>query len=473
MSTPHWFYIVAAALGTSIGILVPSTWFLVLGGSALYIALLWIHSPSLRTAFLHSALYSLIVSAAGIIWFWDAYPLGWMGLEHDTTAVWLLLLAWGSASVAMSVGPTITGVALWALRTQRYRVFLAGLLFVLAEELRMWGFALLTYAPASPLGPHLSVGAVGYALSESPLLLQFASLGGVHILSGLVGASAALVVLYVQHPPSKKQIALMLTSISLILLCVSMYRFQQASISERAPLSVALVSTQFPVGTQPDASYTAHMLAEALAHKPDIVVFPEGFSVTVGTSTTQSSETVVVSSGHGAVMGQTSYTVDLIYDSTTRGRLATQHKEFLMALGEYTPRIAGPLFSVLGSKRVTDYLDSHRAISMRGSEDVVISVGDHTVAGLLCSEALSPYLYRPMAARGATVLIAAANPSWFGYSHVLYEKMVQVAQVHAVENNAYYIQASNVLPSFIISPRGELIDSSGWGTASVLYGTIR
>lgn len=469
-------YVLAAALCTGTGLMVPTLWPLTLLGIALYLYIQWTHTARPSQAFANSILFTVTVSGFSVWWFTDAHPLDWLSLGNDSVPLAVLTITLLVTTLALSIGPSVVGLALWFVRANTYRILLAGFIFVLADELRMWGFALLTYSPDSLFGPHFSVGSIGYALSESPHLLQLASYGGVHILTFfavLIAGSIAVIAARVRGRIEWLVVSMVIISCTVIPV-VSIQT--TVSMGDREPLDVVLVHTSEPIGSLPPTEKrTKELLHAALALRPDVVVFPEQYRASAAVAdlpaADKKSESIVISADHTPV-GNGDYTVDLVYDSTTRGRIAVHHKTFLMALGEYSPLAASPLYAPLANERINSYLASVRAVKPQGTETTIVPYASWKLGGLLCSETLSPHLYKRLARSGATVLINSANPSWFRSSPMLHKKLLQIARVHAVENRAYFLQASNELPSYALSPLGDMIAKSSEDTELVSI-TIR
>ncbi len=96
------------------------------------------------------------------------------------------------------------------------------------------------------------------------------------------------------------------------------------------------------------------------------------------------------------------------------------------------------------------------------------------IGSLLCSDLLSPSLYRTLSHReGAQILVNLANQFWFHHSHTLYWKTVQMARVHAIQNRSPFILANNAAPSFALDRRGNFIAESDWGKTKALYVSVR
>jgi len=99
-----------------------------------------------------------------------------------------------------------------------------------------------------------------------------------------------------------------------------------------------------------------------------------------------------------------------------------------------------------------------------------VSVHGVRIAGLLCSDIVSPYLYRKFVQeQKPDLLINLANHFWFHGSRTLHSKTLQMARVHAVQNRLPMIVANNVAPSFALDPAGRVIAQSSWGARGVLY----
>ncbi len=463
-----------AGLLTAIGSTFGSLWFLAIAGMALFIYQLWFQTSTRKDALLLGSIYSLVVSGAGIIWFFDAYPLDWLGIHGALSQGLVLFLAWLVVSLSLTVGPALAALVLWHIRTSPYRIVIAAVLWILAEEARMWGFAFLTFSHASLIGPHFSIVSLGYVLANSPFLLQLATHGGLAALTFfavLLSGSIAVVASGTIAVRERWLIAILLVGMLLLPLWYGLNKRDEV---KTAPLSVVLVSTK-DTADEPthDTLQSSELVRKALNlyPRPDLVIFPENYAVSGEVAlhkTDKENEVLFISSEKKIAESGGTYTVDLVYDSTSDGRLATYHKQFFMPLGEYAPTLSIPLFSLVQNESVNRYLKKLSGLTSKGEGFVTVEYKGQVVGGLLCSESISPYLYKQLAKQGATVLVNSANPAWFRGSSILNEKLIRIGRVQAVSNHAYYLQASNDLPSFALSPTGEMLASSSTDDVELL-----
>jgi apolipoprotein N-acyltransferase len=467
--------ILLAGLLVGIGATYSVLWFLALAGMALYLQRIWFATTTWKSALLQGFLFSFIVSGASIGWFFDAYPLDWLGIHGTFAQAAVLFLAWFVVSLSLTVGPAGMSVLIWLTRTSQYRIILAGLLWVLAEEARMWGFALLTFSPASLIGPHFSVTSIGYLFANSPFLLQIASWGGLSMLTLCVVVFAGALASMVCARGDKREKYLAGLLVGTVLALPLLYGvFLKGPINTGNPLRVLLVSTKDVADNSSHNEKDVTELvtrAAARSPRPDLVIFPENYAVSdhvAALGQQNESEILFISSEKSTSPTDTGYTVDLTYDSTTRGRVATYHKQFFMPLGEYAPTLSIPLFSLVKNESVDQYLHKLSGLTSKGQGFVTVPYKGRVLGGLLCSESISPYLYTQLSKQGATVLINSANPAWFRGSPTLHEKLLRIGKVQAVSNHAYFLQASNDLPSFAISPTGAVIASSSWDSVELL-----
>ncbi len=72
-------FILTASLITAIGIAVPSLWFLVFPGLALFLFLLQTRTERMSSAATYGLIYGTVTAGAATIWFWDTLPLSFLG----------------------------------------------------------------------------------------------------------------------------------------------------------------------------------------------------------------------------------------------------------------------------------------------------------------------------------------------------------------------------------------------------------
>jgi apolipoprotein N-acyltransferase len=244
-------------------------------------------------------------------------------------------------------------------------------------------------------------------------------------------------------------------------------------IPEQEKLTAALIATDIPVG--PAGGENRYIVVPAA----DIIVLPEEFRLNPPfadahekrvyfESLFHGRDVLVMSGNHVPAQNSPGYDIALLFDDESGTTLGTYMKRFLMPGGEYMPHAMLAVFQLAPDSGITRYLGSIPQIAPEPTDLVAVPFGNRTVGGLICSDFLSPQLNRALSTRhGANVLINSANPAWFHHSPILYTKTLQVSKTHAVQNRAYYLQASNGAPAFAIDPEGNVIAESAWRQTSV------
>lgn len=470
----------AASVAAVLGITYAACWVLAPIGLMLFFYDLWT-ARSWKGAFWRGFVFGLATGGAGIWWFWDTLPLDWLGLAGSHNGWPFVLLSWGPVTIMFACVTAVMAIPLWKVRSLPYASLAAALLWAITEEARMWGFSILTYADRGLLGPHFSATSIGYPLAENPYLLQLAEGGGVFFLNGVTALIALVGVAALRRTGDRALHTDRIgASFALILiLLVPLVSGYQARAYE--PLVTALIATDIPVGTVGGENRFKEVLERAVAEVPDadLIVLPEEFRLNPPFTSAdekqayfsglfEGRDVLVVSGKHVPAHKSPGFDITLLFDDETGATRGTYVKRFLMPGGEYMPHAMLAVFKLAPDSGLSRYLNSIPQIAPERTELVAVPLGERVVGGLVCSDFLSPQLNRELAVRhGANVLVNSANPAWFHYSPSLYTKTLQVSKVHAVQNRAYYLQASNGAPAFAINPKGELVAESSWRQTSV------
>lgn len=465
-----------------LGILFAEAWVLApLSLVLLFSALRHPETTRLRGAFI-GFLYGLGTAAAAIWWFWDTLPTDWLGITDPRAGFFAVGATWLLIASAMALPVAAFGAFATILRGMRYELPLAVLLWLIAEEGRAWAFAIVTYDEQSLFGGHFSVAQIGYPLAENSYLLQAASLGGVFALSSIAALAAyALAMLLVRVGSTRTRVAF--GGIVLALL-FPLAGHLVAPIYGTHEIAVAVANTYVPAGSTAGGAEVRAALEDAYASRADLVVFPEGIGPDrawkdpeerrVGVSSAfPEKDALLVSGRYGSARADGAH-AEVLYESAQRGEIARYEKLFLMPMGEYPPAAARAFFSLLGSEVVNDYVATLDKSISKGDRLVAVPWADTTLGALLCSETISPYLFSTLAQQhDARVLMNLENAAWFHGSPTLYAKMRQIGRIHAVANRAWFVQAGNGSPSFVIDPSGRVAAENTWGDTRTLVVSMR
>lgn len=468
------------SLGLSaLGIALPSLWFLLPVGFSLFLVELIRYTGTLSGALYRGIAFAGIVSGSAVIWLLEAFPIGWIGIDSPSAQMAIVVAVWLYVIFSLTPAAIIGCGVIWKMRRVPFFPFVAALIWALVEQGQMWGFALATWSPHSFFGPHFSFASLGYVLTESPLLLPAAyPFGSIGLTFLLVLVAAAVAQAIASQTIQSYRATLLPMIVAVLLVSVPTLLPKTDPLFESNNLEVALVSSTIPIGGQA-AAYAPKiesLIEQAFAdgQQPDVVVLPEGLGLAYAypspevrkikvAELTQSEPTVFIYSGRDSMEGASAIG-RIAYVNERLETLGTYQKMFLMPLGEYVPLTWLPLLSLLQSK---DSLDNSYASRVEEAINPGTTLNPVSVHGvrfgtLLCSDLASPSLYQTLSRKGADVLVNSANQNWFHESRPLFWKNLQIARVHAVQNQTYFLSANNGSPSYALRPDGSVMALSEW-----------
>lgn len=478
------FLLLVASTLASSGLVFPVVWYVAPIGLGLFFYVL-LEARSWKRACVYGLMFGSIAGGSAISWFWDTLPLTWLKLASPSYAWWLVAISWGSVALVFGVVTAcFAPVFRRALTIPYLNVIANALLFAVYEEARMWAFSLWTYAPRSLLGAHFSPAAFGYPLTENTFLLQVAEGGGLWYLNILVALGAGVIALGIRFFYKKIELPQLSLGAALILIILiyplfSPYRENTPHDSVR----LALVVSDIPINHPPNdpAAYLT-LLKRIASSTPsvDIIALPEEDQLESAFPDEQTKKAemqkifgdrkVLIMGPRHTKAADEGNNVGLVFESEDGTVLARYAKRFMMPNGEYIPYTGYLAFSLRkdqGLDRYYTYVPDAKATS---TPLAVVDFKSYRIGGLICSDILSPQLYRELGRDyGANVLVNIANHSWFHHSEILKNKLLQIAKVHAVQNRAYFFQAANGAPSYAIDPRGNIIGISPVRAKGVLF----
>lgn len=487
MDTVAARYLSAAGAGALIGVcfFFGAAWPLSLIGIAILIALS-VAARTKRAAFVYgtlcgSVLYGCLFGGIGA----SLFPFDWYGIGGFWLQVAVVGVSWLGASVVLGSSIGICAVLVRSLKTGSwFDLLLFPSLWILCEYLAAYIFYVYMLGPGSFFGPHFTLGYVGYFLAEDTLLLQFAWLGGVYLLS--FSAVFFATILALLYRTREKRLALL--GLGIVLVWVGGYAFMmfftpEKGESQTESLSIAVISRYMePTLVQTDAFVQKRYEELRDAVLPlrgiDMIVFPENaafirtllqeentedFALIQKTGSTAQSPTLVDSSDavSNGVFG--SYVTFLSPQERHFGQ-----KQFLLTFGEYVPYLYQFALELFGGERLTQRVVEARNY-VPGKEIPSAWVRGALIAVRFCDEVMSPLLYRTQVQEGAQLLINISSLSWFRGSPFVYEHMQRVAKVRAVESSRYFVQSGNMAPAFVLDHHGRIVAETSSSAVDVLH----
>lgn len=450
-----------------LGMAFPPLWFLPIVGVLGYFAASRL-SSTIKAALLHGLLFGVIASMGGVWWFWDTIPLTWISIPEGPTQFLLVGMVYSLAVLALALPFMLGALLIRSVPSAWYRPLVLALLYVLIEEVRMWSFALFFLGAETSLAPHFSIAGLGYALTESTLLLPLAQLG--HF--GLNGFIALLAATFLE----RKRLPVLLGGAVIVLSLVGTH-LSLPPLPTGETIRVGLISTNVPAGPFALPGFITQQMQEAEDAGAEVLAIPEGLGLAkfLDREARQQWYETVFEGRNGLVVSASvvpeengTERGELIYETVTDGIIASQDKIFFVPMGEYLPPLVEAAISVVGTENLGGYSSYLGNRLVPGSTLTPATYEGIRFGSLLCSELLSPYLYPKLAAQHTDLLLNLANNSWFHSSRLLHERLQQLAKTHALKNRQWFLVASNGSPSYAIDPRGRVVSESAWGANTPL-----
>lgn len=352
--------------------------------------LVYTYVCSYREAALAGLLLGLATSGAGLISLLEMMP----ATTSETFLPTLLttVLLWSIPTLALSIPTICVALGVYALKENSFLPLILPFLLLLNEEGKMWAWTLVSYGPGAILEPHLSITALAYALSENPLTLSVASLGGLPVLTLFLGCMASGIALCISlytHAHKKKT---WLVSLGVLVLTVgamlTLTLTHATSRTGERSVSAMLLSSYY--GT--DSFTPLHI--DTTQPPPDIFILPEG--KTLAMLLTNADEVriwlkdALVIRSFEAVEQSGTRRHRVSYE---RGEEVIQahDKHFIMPYGEYIPTLSRLFINRIQHSDISS-IAADSAI-VHGNTLSTASVKNETVGALLCSEIFSPHLY--------------------------------------------------------------------------------
>ena len=443
----------------------------------------------------------LIFSGVTTSWFLLASVADWVGTEKKIVIILILALTWLCYVILASFFCGIVAYLFFRLKSKNWLdIFLFPSLWVIFEYLRAWGLTIFTLGPGSLSGPHYTLGHLGYAAANSPFLF-LAGFGGVYILSFFIVLVNYLIfffLVYFKKPFfSKRNLTKFGIAFSVIFLAFLAAHFQNTlNISDarnKKSIPITIIQTNFPSLF----SYTPQQEKEFLDIKldlfrqasqekewPRIIVFPEHSnfleklnffypSFLSSENAMNGKQALVIDSGWHSSENTGAAVTRLIYlDFQTQGIINSYDKMLLMPVGDYLPYFLTAILNLTGHQDWIVNMEMSRGYE-RGNELTVVEYNGVKIGGLMCSEVISPYLYRGLARNGAEILISVASDAIFQGDRLLLGQLLAIAQTRAAENNRYFIQAANQGNSFVIDNQGNIVVKTERVDNEIINGEVK
>ena len=420
-----------------------------------------------------------IKSLCAISWFWHTYPIP----SFETTADWLQLFSigfyWVSASVCLGTGGAIAGFVFYKIKphvTAKMLMFIFPLLWAVSEIGGSLMFAIGSYGDGGSLNVVFSFGYLGYLVGNHELLLMFAKLGGVYVLS-IIGAFVGylLFVGWNHLPKNKAGMILVCVAGGLLISDSTVFTTPYVPPEASSAVRVAVIDTRFGgeefYSRVDKYEYKSQVvfqaITDALALNPTHILLPEDsrfFNLTIPPETVYRTfrfvksdpEVVIVDSGRLGLPNNTAVLRASIYDGINKN-IYTADKQYLVPHGEYLPYYTTLSLRLLGMNEVAGKL--FERFSYRPGPYKSQALFPSDIPGVLfCFESVDPRGVRRLLNDRAVPFIAhPVSHAWFHESKMLWDQLDVMLKIQAVWNGVPIVSAGNMVTGALYTSDGQKV----------------
>lgn len=422
-------------------------------------------NTSLKKSFLAGLITGFIFFAGNVmLWAFDTFPLGWLGIENNFLGFFLLLLLWLLVNIFLATFVGLFSLSYFFLKRQNFWDFLLiPSLWVIFEYLRTWSLGIFFLGRESLLGPHWTLGNLAYSLAKNPAMLNFSAIGGIYLVSFLAVLTNALLFSFLEKPNQK------LIIFFFLLIFLSYFWPLDHHSMKGKTFQIALLQTKFPPSLEqtPAISWAnfqvqQELMAEAFKINPDfdVLVLPENVPF-VFPSPVKTKDFLIIDSERSIAR----------FYHLKKGTLDQYQKILLVPIGDYLPyfiRWPGGLIN----RQWLEKIESKRT-RQKGQQIKVLSDQEFFQAGVLfCSEVFSPGLHRQFVQKGAQILFNLGSLGFARGSKFLDDQIQAMLQFRAAENSRYLARTTNFGRSYIIGPKGEIVAQTATLDSQILLAEV-
>ncbi len=432
----------------------------------------YLETESGKQLFLGLLIFATLKYAGGIIWFWQVYPLEWLGLERGLGQLSLIGLYWLVTSLVLGLGFAIVLYGFkFAIKQRLVWLWLLPIVWVIAELFASWLFSVYSLGPMIEPNAKFSFGYLGYLLADSSWL-QLSQWGGVYILTAFgVGLVSWCYFLYARL--FKKELLLGLIGFSLVLgMAFSVWTFE----SSQSDLVVKSINTQFDgVGlmTNDGVKRKKLMLLEYVTEalkddEVDILLLPEDSRFTLAfPDPSFALQFLMANSNRDVVLVDSTTMVDsrgelvlraFIYDTKVE-MVYVVDKQYLVPQGEFMPYLHGWLLEKVMSRDLLERAQGQRFVPGVFSDYDMVS--NEVPPVLFCFESVSPTgVKNLLSQQPASVVLHQVSHGWFNHPTILWFNLERMLKVQAVWNQVTIIEAANMKTGKTYLPNGVVLENS-------------
>ncbi len=402
---------------------------------------------STRTYMLDLYAFSWIVSGFANLFIMQLSPENWNVQISAGMSIFARLVSWLIMCGLISLSFALLGFVLSRIGSNKYRLVALVLLFPIAELLRSYLYAIVSYGPGASLSPNYNWGAVAVSVAGTTFVY-------VSRFVGFFGLSAvALLIASLLYCAWKRRSVIFVGALALLIASTyAAYRLDGSIKGETITVSV------LHLAEKEDAK------ALELRHWPepgsDLFVLPEYSAIS---QNPQSAEVAKRMADNGVsittiVNGPSPRgTNQLQFFNGVNQVVEKQDKTFLIPNGEFLPYLLQFIFWTVGKQNLSVDFKYTQQITPGSRPEEVYDTGSFRVGALPCSGVSALNEYSRLSRGGADVLVNSASLSFFSNKSFYHTFAFNMARYHAVSNRKPFVQASRSGESYILDRQGKIL----------------
>lgn len=420
-------------------------------------------------------LFSFVFTMLSSLWFLSTYPLDWLKIYDPILSILIIGSIWVSFCLTMSLP-----IAFWVVFINKFKInnlFINALvgasLWVILEYFRSWFVAISLYGSETLFGPHHTYYSLAYVIATVPIMKELIPVGGIYLASFviiLINYFFYYCWLTVKSEVKKWKSVTNLFIFIIFIITISYISmvFIRGSDKNTPSFTASIVTMYLPRTTSQEINIekgkkTLEMI-DTIKNSDGIIILPENIDV------------LNIYQNINDRLRHSESKINLIVGSFRRGdyysmffstpnnnNVSFYNKQLLMPIGEYGLSFVRLLIEATQNWKWLLMYDNAMPSAKKGNGIFLFkypSAKYLTISGVLCSENVSPYIFRKETREGANVLLNLSSRTNFHQSSLLFRQTLAINTTRALENGRYLITANNNERSFVITDDGNISNIS-------------
>lgn len=420
---------------------------------------------TLRVDVARMFLFGFLFMFLSSLWFIDAYPLDWLGVNDKLFSFFTVGLIFFMFCFISSIPISFWVIFVHVFKKSSFFInsIIGASSWILLEYLRSFVIAFSVYGNETLLGPHYTNSSLGYTVFNIPIIKELLPVGGMYLASFVVVLINYLLygALFEFKIKSKKKDVLILLMTIIIIITSSFFIINK--IRENNSLSKTIIPTVVTTYLPSTSNkyleeYKKNIASFALKKinkevSDTIIIFPENINPLE--NDLENRNNLII----GSFKNKLSY--NQFFWDTSNSNIEYYEKQLLMPVGEYDIYLLRYTVKLFGYEKWDNIYKNYRRVSKSSDNNTfVYKNDDYYISGSICSENISPYIHSKPVLNGSNLIINILSHAPFHDSYLLPKQTLAISSTRALENGRYFITASNYDKSSVITDKGVLLITS-------------